>query len=107
MYVERRASMRYNIFTHVEAVVFYGERQFRARIADISDDGLRIEIEDIEKHPLPHSLSVGSHVELVVKADDAVIECEVRRIGESDLGLRYFDGVSRARRKALLTRITA
>jgi c-di-GMP-binding flagellar brake protein YcgR len=107
MFVERRASMRHHIFDHVEAVIFYGEKQIRARIADISVDGLRVEIEDAENHPLPHSLTVGSHIELVVKADDAVIECEVRQVGEGGLGLRYFDGVTRARRKALLTKVVA
>lgn len=105
MFLERRASMRYNIFDHVEAVVFYGERQFPARIADISDDGLRVVIDDAENKPLPHSLIVGSHIELAVKADDRAIECEVRSVEGGELGLRYFDGVSRTRRKALMAKI--
>ncbi len=105
MYHERRASMRHNIFEHVEAVIFFGEQQIRARIADISDDGLRVEVEDPEDHPLPLSLIVGSHVELAVKADDRAVECEVRHVEVGALGLRYFDGVSRTRRKALMTKI--
>jgi hypothetical protein len=105
MFFERRASMRHHIFDHVEAVIFYGELQIRARIADISNDGLRVEIEDYENHPLPHWLTVGSHIELAVKADDRAIECEVKHIDEGELGLRYFDGVSRVRRKALMSKI--
>jgi c-di-GMP-binding flagellar brake protein YcgR len=107
MYYERRASMRHKIFDHVEAVIFYGERQIRATIADISDDGLRVVIVEPEKNKLPHSLVVGSHIEVAVKEDDRAIECEVRRVGEDDLGLRYFDGVSNARRKALMKKIMA
>jgi c-di-GMP-binding flagellar brake protein YcgR len=107
MYYERRASMRHKIFDHVEAVIFFGERQIRARIADISDDGLRVVIEDVETHPLPHSLVVGSHIELAVKQDDRAIECEVKRIENGELGLRYFDGVTNLRRKALMKKIMA
>ncbi|MBB4197870.1 hypothetical protein CCR94_11410 [Rhodoblastus sphagnicola] len=108
MYYERRASTRHKIFDNVEAVIFYGELQIRARIADISDDGLRVVVNDSATHPLPHSLKVGSHIELAVKADDRVIECEVRRIGEGgELGLRYFDGVSSLRRKALMKKIAS
>jgi len=105
MYYERRASVRHKIFDHVEAVIFYGERQIRATIADISDDGLRLVLDAADKHPLPHSLQVGSHIEVAVKADDRAIECEVRRMGEGELGLRYFDGVSNLRRKALMKKI--
>ncbi len=105
MYIERRSSPRQKIFDHVEAVIFYGERLIRARIADVSDDGLRVTIEDAEEHPLPHSLVVGSHVEIAVKEDDRVVECEVRRVEPGELGLRYFDGVSRARRKEIMAKL--
>lgn len=105
MRYERRASIRHKIFDHVEAVIFYGELQIRATIADISNDGLRLVIDAAETHPLPPSLGVGTHIEVAVKEDDRAIECEVRRIGEGELGLRYFDGVSNARRKALIARI--
>ena len=107
MYVERRKSIRHKIFDHVDAVMFYGERQIRATISDISDDGLLVVVEDTEKTPLPRSLVVGSHIELAVKQDDRVIECEVRRIEDGQLGLRYFDGVSNTRRKALIAKIVA
>jgi c-di-GMP-binding flagellar brake protein YcgR len=107
MYVERRASMRHKIFDHVNAVIFFGDRQIRATISDISDDGLLVVVQDTENHPLPRSLIVGSHIELAVKQDDRVIECEVRRIEEGQLGLRYFDGVSNTRRKALINKIVA
>lgn len=105
MRYERRASIRHKIFDHVEAVIFYGELQIRATIADISNDGLRLVIDESETHPLPPSLEVGTHIEVAVRADDRAMECEVRRIGEGELGLRYFDGVSNARRKALIARI--
>ena len=105
MYYERRASIRHKIFDHVEAVIFYGELQIRATIADISADGLRLVIDETETHPLPQSLEVGAHLDVAVKEDDRAIECEVRRIGEGELGLRYFDGVSNARRKALIAKI--
>lgn len=107
MYYERRASIRHKIFDHVEAVIFYGELQIRAIIADISADGLRLVIDETEDKPLPPSLEVGAHIEVAVKEDERVIECEVKRIGEGELGLRYFDGVSSARRKALIARIVA
>ena len=105
MFYERSAAMRHKIFEHVEAVIFFGERQIRATIADASDDGLCVVIEDIENHPLPHSLVVGSHIELAVKEDDRAIECEVKQIENGELGLRYFDGVSNHRRKALMKMI--
>ncbi len=69
------------------------------------NDGLRLVIDESETHPLPPSLEVGTHIEVAVRADDRAMECEVRRIGEGELGLRYFDGVSNARRKALIARI--
>jgi c-di-GMP-binding flagellar brake protein YcgR len=107
MYYERRASIRHKIFDHVEAVIFCGELQIRATIADISTDGLRLVIDESEDKPLPPSLEVGAHIEVAVKEDGRAIESEVRRIGEGELGLRYFDGVSNARRKALIAKIVA
>jgi hypothetical protein len=107
MFYERRASLRHKIFEHMEAVIFFGERQIPATIADVSDDGLRIVVEDLENHPLPHSLVVGSHIEVAVKEDDRAIECEVKRIENGELGLRYFDGVSNLRRKALMKKIAS
>jgi hypothetical protein len=107
MRYERRASIRHKIFEHVEAVIFYGELQIRATIADVSNDGLRLVIDDSEAHPLPPSLEVGTHVDVAVKEDDRAMECEVRRIGEGELGVRYFDGVSNARRKELIAKIVA
>jgi c-di-GMP-binding flagellar brake protein YcgR len=107
MFYERRASIRHKIFDHVEAVVFFGERQIRATIADISDHGLRLVIVDAQEHPLPHSLQVGSHIEVAVKEDDRVIECEVRNIQDGEIGLRYFDAVTNTRRKALINKIVS
>jgi predicted metalloprotease with PDZ domain len=105
MFYERRAAIRHKIFDHVEAVIFHGERQMRATIADASDDGFCVVIDDADNQP--HSLEVGSHIEVAVKEDDRVIECEVKRIGEGEIDLRYFDGVSNARRKALIARIVS
>jgi len=107
MYYERRASIRHKIFDHVEAVIFYGQLQIRATIADISSDGLRLVLDQSEDKPLPKSLEIGTHIEVAVKEDDRAIECEVMRVGEGELGLRYFDGVSNARRKALIAKIVS
>ena len=105
MFIQQRATPRQAIVHEVDAVVFYGERQIVGRIADISEGGVRFVFEGAEFSSLPAALEIGAHVTLVVKADHEALECEVRNIGENDLGLRFFDRVCRVRRRELIAQI--
>ena len=106
MFIQQRATPRQPVVHLVPAVVFHGERQLAGRIADISEGGARFVLEGDEPLRLPETLAIGAHVTLVVKSDNEALECEVRNIGDAELGLSFFDRVCRVRRRELIARIT-
>ncbi len=104
MFIQQRATPRQPVVHEVDAVLFHGDHQLAGRLADISEGGVRFLLDD--PCLLPKILEIGAHVTLVVKSDNEALECELRNIGENDLGLRFFDRVCRVRRRELIARIT-
>ncbi len=104
MFIERRASPRQPVVQNVEAALFCGDLQLSGRIADISEEGVRV-ILDEAGPSLPASLAPGMRLSLLAKNDHQAFECEIRRVGDDDLGLFFIDLASSARRRELIARI--
>ncbi len=104
MFIERRASPRQPVVQNVEAALFCGDQQLSGRIADISDEGVRVVFAETGA-PLASSLAPGMRLSLLVKSDHQAFECEIRRVGAHDLGLFFLDLASGVRRRELIARI--
>lgn len=104
MFIERRASPRQPVVQNVEAALFCGDRQLSGRIADISEEGVRVILAESDA-PLPTSLAPGMRLSLLVKSGHQAFECEIRRVGSDDLGLFFLDLASSARRRELIAKI--
>jgi hypothetical protein len=105
MFIERRATPRLPVIQNVDAELFCGDRRLSGQIADISEDGVRVIVDEAHA-PTLASLVAGDRISLIAKNDHQAFECEIRRVGAEDLGLFFIDLASQARRRELIARIT-
>jgi hypothetical protein len=105
MFIERRATPRHPIVQNIDAVVFVDQVQINGHIADISEQGVRVVLNDDGMSRSRETLAEGVRVSLVIKSDNQAFECEVRRVGADDLGLFFVDTTPRARRVELMAQI--